>query len=401
MKLSTIAQQIPASPIRKLVAYAEAAKKKGIKIYHLNIGDPDIETPIVMLNVLSRWTKNPISYSNSHGEASLLESLAWYYNNLGFTKVIQSNIQVTMGGSEGLLWTFLSICNPDEEIIVFEPMYANYISYATMTGVRLIPVLTKIDDGFHLPKKAEIESKITSQTKAILFCNPSNPTGTAYTEEELSMLVEIAKRNNLYIISDEVYREFIYNGDKTESLLKYMDSYPDGSIVVDSLSKRYSLCGIRVGVLVTKNDQLMESFLRYGQARLSAGLIDQLVAAELKHVDDDYFIETIARYKARRDTLVDGLSKIPGVICPNPEGAFYVIVKLPIASAEDFAKWLLTDFSDNDETVMVAPAAGFYHTQKLGKNEVRIAYVLNRKDLRRAIDIFAKGLNEYKQINKL
>lgn len=399
MNLSNIAQQIPASPIRKLVVFAEAAKKKGTKVYHLNIGDPDIKTPDVMINALSSWGKNPISYSNSQGEKSLLESLQWYYQKIGLNDITEKNIQVTLGGSEGLMWAFLTVCNPGDEILTFEPLYANYISYAVMTQAKLVPILTTIDTGFHLPNRQAIESKITPKTKAILICNPSNPTGTVYTPEEMELLLDIAKKNNLFILSDEVYREFVYGGKKTQSFLTYADQYREGIIVVDSLSKRYSLCGARIGALVSYNEALMDSFLKYGQARLSAGFIDQNMAAELKNVPDQYFSDVVSEYEARRNTLVEGLRSIPGVVCPNPEGAFYIIAKLPVDNAEAFAKYLLTDFTDNNETVMVAPAQGFYHTPQSGMDEIRIAYVLNQTDLKRSVEILRGALTAYNKKN--
>lgn len=401
MNISIIAQTVPASPIRKLARYASVAKKKGIRVYHLNIGNPDIKTPDVMMSVLTNWSKNPISYANSHGEGVFLDSLLGYYHNLGYATLEKNNIQITLGGSEGLLWSFLSIANPGEEIITFEPLYANYISFATMTHIVLVPILTTIDTGFHLPSKEVIQSKISPKTKAILICNPCNPTGTVYTEKELEMLVDIAKKNNLYIIADEAYREFIYDGKKTVSMLKYAKVYPKGIVIVDSLSKRYSLCGARLGALVSYNEALMDSFLRYAQARLSAGFVDQLMAAELAHIDKNYFSSVITEYEDRRNIIVNALSKINGVTCHKPEGAFYVIVKLPVNNAEDFAQWLLTDFSDNKETVMVAPAAGFYHSKGLGNDEIRLAYVLNKKDLNRAVEIIEKGLNEYSKIKKV
>lgn len=395
MKLSDIAEKIPASPIRNLMSYARDAMKKGITIHHLNIGDPDIKTPEPMLAILKNWTINPISYVDSRGDAKLLESLQWYYKKLGFNTLHRSNLQVTLGGSEGLLWTFLSICNAGDEIIAFEPFYTNYESFATSARAVLVPVTTSIKNEFHLPEAAQIEKKISSRTKAIIICNPANPTGTVYTKTELDMIVNIAKKHQLYVISDEVYREFVYDGTSAISLLSYADSYPEGIIIVDSLSKRYSICGARIGVIVSLNTELMGTYLRFAQARLSAGLIDQKMAAALIDVDDQYFKNVIEEYRLRRDLLVSELNKIPNVFCPNPEGAFYVIVKLPVADSANFAQWLLTDFSDNSETVMITPAAGFYKTKGLGKNEVRIAYVLNQDKIKRSVELLAKALQLY------
>lgn len=400
MNLSSIAKRIPESPIRQLVPFANAAKARGIHVYHLNIGDPDIETPEPMLKVLNQWSTNPISYAASWGEAELLESLLPYYQKFSAAKLSIKNLHITLGGSEGLLWTFLTLCNPGDEIIVFEPFYTNYQAYGVMANTKLIPILTTIENGFHLPKRAKIESKISKKTKAILICNPSNPTGVSYTKEEIEMIVDIAKRHKLYIISDEAYREFVYDGRQALSLLKYADKYKEGIIIVDSLSKRYSLCGARVGVLISCNLELMNVFLRYGQARLSAGLIDQKVAAQLKHLKKSYYTDIVKRYSDRRETLISELKKVPEIIFPSPEGAFYTIVKLPIKDASAFAKWLLTDFSDRGETIMVAPAAGCYATAGLGRDEIRIAYVLNRVALKRSVEILHKAIITYKKLRE-
>lgn len=396
MKLSKVASTTPASPIRKLVPYAMDAKKRGIKIYHLNIGDPDIKTPGVMIDFLQKWTRNPISYPNSRGEKVLLDSLKIYYQSVGIDNLQDENLQITCGGSEGLLWTFFSVCDPSDEIIVFEPFYANYNGFAAIAKIDLVPVRSTIESNFHLPDVSEIEKKISTKTKAILICNPSNPTGTVYTKEELGLLVNLAKKHNLFLIADEVYREFAYDGKKAHSLLSFEKTYPEGIVVVDSLSKRYSLCGARLGVIVSYNLEIMDSFLRYAQARLSVGLIDQHMAAELTKVNVEYFKSVNDEYRERRDVLYAGLSKIDGVVCMKPEGAFYLIVKLPIKDAEDFAKWLLTNFNDNNETVMVAPAKGFYKTPGYGIDEVRIAYVINQTDLKRSCEILKKALQEYK-----
>lgn len=388
---------VHASPIRKLVPYAVAAKKQGVKVYHFNIGDPDIKTPEVMLGVLRDWNRNPIGYSPSQGEPSLLESLLAYYNGLGATFLDTSHLQVTLGGSEAISWALFAVADPGEEILVFEPFYANYNTYAAVNGVKLVPIQTNLADGFHLPSREIIEAKITKKTKAILYCNPNNPTGTVYTKEEIEMLFDLARTYGLFLLSDEVYREFTYDGKKHVSLLSFMSAIPEQAIVLDSLSKRYSVCGARIGALVSLNKDVMAGVLRIGQGRLSAGLIDQLMAAKLTQVPASYFQEVHDEYKKRRDLLYEGLRTIPGVTIPRPEGAFYTIVGLPVADAEAFCQWLLTDFRDNNETVMLAPAAGFYATLGKGKNEVRIAYVLNTQALSRCIEILKKALQVYRR----
>lgn len=388
--------QVPPSPIRKVVPFAQQAKKSGVKVYHLNIGDPDIKTPEVMLRVLRSWRRNPIGYALSQGEGEFIDALNTYYHRLGFRFLHADNIQVTVGGSEAISWAMFAICNPGEEIIVFEPFYTNYNSYAVVNGVRLVPILTTAKNGFHLPHRKEIEKKITRKTKAILICNPNNPTGTVYTKEEVEMLVAIAKKHRLFLLSDEVYREYAYDGRTSVSLLAYMKKIPRQAIVLDSMSKRYSLCGIRLGALVSLNEDIMAGVLRIGQGRLSAGLVDQAVAAKLTEVPASYLRGVREEYKKRRDVLYEGLRRIPGVVIPKPEGAFYTIVGLPVADAEDFCRWLLTDFRDYKETVMLAPAAGFYASKGRGKNEVRIAYVLNTNDLKRCIDILTKALVQYR-----
>lgn len=395
MKFSQRLIDMPESPIRKLVPFAEEAKKRGVKVYHLNIGDPDIKTPEVMLNSLRKFPEEIIRYCNSQGEKPFLEALVKYYHDLGFEDLNTDNFIVTMGGSEAIFWTMMAIAEAGDEIIVFEPFYANYNGFAKMAGVKLVPVTTTIENGFHLPKKEEIIKKISSRTKGILICNPSNPTGTIYTQNELKMLWDIAYETSIFLLADEVYREFSYDDKKSYSLLNFTG---DNLIVLDSLSKRYSLCGARLGCIVTRNKELIKLVLKFGQARLSAGFIDQLMAANLTNLSKDYFSKTKDEYQARRDVVVSGLSKISGVVCQKPEGAFYLIAKLPVKAAEDFAKWLLTDFQDESETVMVAPAAGFYATPGLGKDEIRIAYVINQKDLKRAMEILKKALEKYARL---
>jgi len=395
VKVSNRLQKVPASPIRKLVPFANEAKRQGVKVYHLNIGDPDIKTPQVMIDVLKKWDQNPIPYGQSQGELKFLDSLTAYYNKLGYEFIDPKNIQVTTGGSEAISMAFFATCEVGDEVIVFEPFYTNYNSYAMVNQVKLVPVRTYGKDGFHLPEAKEIEKKITSKTRAILICNPSNPTGTVYSKKEMDMLVEIAERKNLFLISDEVYREFVYDGKKHVSILDYMKRIPEKAVLLDSLSKRYSLCGARLGMMVSLNEDLMSGVLRVAQGRLSSGFVDQKVAEKLTEVTPDYFEQVKKEYQRRRDVLYDGLSKIKGVFLEKPEGAFYAVVKLPVTDANDFCQWLLTKYRYKQSTVMLAPAAGFYASPGLGKDEVRIAYVLNVEDLKRSIEILTHALVEY------
>lgn len=386
--------KVPASAVRKLVPFATEAKKKGVKVYHLNIGDPDIKTPDVMIKVLNNWTRNPIGYSQSQGEPDFLNAITSYYHKIGYKFIKNDNIQVTLGGSEAISMAFFSICEAEDEVIVFEPFYTAYNSYAAINQVRLVPIITHHENGFHLPEKHEIEKKISNRTKAIFICNPNNPTGTVYSRAEMDMLIEIIKEHNLFLISDEVYREFIYDGKKHQSVLDIMEELPNQIILLDSMSKRYSLCGARLGSLVSLNRELMEGILKIAQARLSAGLIDQIMASKLTEVGDDYFKEVNKEYKARRDVLYEGLKNIPGVFLEKPEGAFYTIVKIPVRDSDEFCQWLLTDFRYQNATVMIAPATGFYHSP-LGKDQVRMAYVINIDDLKKAIEILRRALIQY------
>lgn len=389
--------KMPESPIRKLVPFAKEAKKQGVHIYHLNIGDPDVLTPQVMLDVLTNWKRNPIGYDQSQGQPQFIDAVNSYYHGLGFTFLRHTDIQITTGGSEAISMALFAVTDPGDEVIVFEPFYANYSSYIIGTDITLKAITTTNQNGFHLPSKDIIESKLTKKTKAILICNPNNPTGTVYTKREIEMLVDIAKQHNLYLLSDEVYREFAYDNRKQISLFNYMNEIPEYAIVLDSLSKRYSLCGARLGMLVSLNKDVMAGALRIAQGRLSSGLIDQTMAAELTKVPQSYFDEVKAEYEKRRNVLYEGLSQIPGVFIPKPEGAFYTIAKLPVNNAEDFCKWLLTDFRHNNKTIMIAPAAGFYATKGLGIDEVRIAYVLNTNDLVKSIQILQKALQQYQK----
>lgn len=393
--LSERLRDLPVPAIRKLTPLATEAKERGTKIYHLNIGDPDIETPEVMLKALRDWDINPIGYAPSQGDSKFLESLKTYYRGLSYGFIETSNIQVTSGGSEALTMAMFATCEPGDEILVFEPFYTNYHSYAAVAHVRLSAVTTDISRGFHLPEANEIEAKISQKTKAILFCSPNNPTGTVLTKDETEMLVSLAKEHGLFLLSDEVYREFAFDGKKQTSLLSYMQEIPNQAVVLDSMSKRYSLCGLRLGTIVSLNKDLMAGVLKMAQTRLSSGAVDQTVAAKLTEVPTSYLENVKEEYQRRRDILFEGLSGIPGVALSVPEGAFYLVAGLPVGDAEKFCSWLLTDFSDEDETVMLAPASGFYKTPGLGKNEVRIAYVLEADKLRRCVELLEKALNRY------
>lgn len=399
LKISNRLTIVPASPMRRLIPFEKLAVKKGVKIYHLNIGDPDIKTPAVMIDVLKNWKTNPIAYSPSQGLPEFIESLKKYYHHLEHKFIKSENIQVTTGGSEAISMAMFAVGAWGDEIIVFEPFYANYNSYAAINGIKLVPVVTVSKNGFHLPPKAEIEKKITKKTKAILFCNPGNPTGTVYTKEELQTLVKIAQKHDLFLISDEVYREFTYDGRYHISLLDFMEKIPNQAIMLDSLSKRYSLCGARLGVFISLNSTLMAGVLRMAQSRLSSGLIDQTVATKLTKITNRYFKKIRNEYEHRRNVLYEGLKKIPGVFLPLPEGAFYAIVRLPVKNAEAFCQWLLTDFRLNNETVMLTPATGFYADAGLGTAEVRIAYVLNARDLKKSIEIIKCALQKYSSLS--
>lgn len=397
MNVSKRLQAMPVSAVRKLAPYAAEAKKAGVKVYHLNIGNPDVKTPEVMIDVLRNWTINPIGYADSPGDPSFIKALQSYYSKLGHSFVKEENIVATVGGSEAIVMALFGICNPGDEVLVFEPFYSNYSSLAALTDVSFVAVPTKIEEGFHPPSKEEIEKQITPKTSAILFCSPGNPTGTVYTKEEIERLVEIAKEHDLFLISDEVYREYIFSGaPEHTSVLSYMELYPDRIVMLDSLSKRYSLCGARLGVFVSLNKELMQGVVKIAQSRLSAGIIDQVLGAKLTEVPQSYIDDVQKEYEKRRDTIYEGLTAITGVTLAKPEGAFYSMVGLPVQSAEDFAIWLLKEYRNAENaTVMLAPGAGFYLTPGRGENEVRIAYVLNTDDLKVCIGILKDALAKY------
>jgi aspartate aminotransferase len=391
-KISKRAKDMPPSPIRKLVPLADAAKKRGIKIYHLNIGQPDIPTPPEFMNAVRNYNEEVLAYGNSKGSQKFLSGLVQYYKRRKIL-VEEKDIQVTTGGSEALIFAMLCVAGVGDEIIVFEPFYTNYNSFAMMADVKLAPLTLQAENGFHLPPKEKIEEKITSKTRAILICSPNNPTGSVYTREETEMIAQICKEHNLFVLSDEVYREFVYEGTHTSIL--NIEGISDRAILLDSISKRYSACGARIGCMVSKNEEVMSAALRLGQARLCSPSIEQFGATAALEIKDDYFEKMAEEYKRRRDTVYDELMKIPGVVCLKPSGAFYIMVKLPVKDIEDFARWMLTDFSLDSETTMIAPGPGFYATPGKGQNEARIAYVLNVDDLKKAMRILAKGIETY------
>ncbi|MFL0196391.1 pyridoxal phosphate-dependent aminotransferase [Clostridium sp. WILCCON 0269] len=396
MKLSNRILNMQFSPIRKLAPYAAEAKKKGMKVYHLNIGQPDVLTPDTFFKAIENFKENVLQYTDSQGMDALQESFIEYYKKWG-TEFTKKELVITNGGSEAILLTFMTICDPGDEIISPEPFYTNYNGFAEAASAKMVPYLTKAEDGFHLPDKKLIESKITHKTKALMISNPGNPTGTVYTAEELRMLADIVKEHDLYLIADEVYREFVYDGLKYTSTLTLKD-IADRVIIVDSISKRYSACGARIGLVASKNQEFMHNIMKLCQTRLCVPTVEQVGAAALKDTPDSYFTETRKEYEKRRNILMEGLEKIPGVICQKPSGAFYIVAKLPISDAEDFAKFLLTDFNKDGKTVMVAPADGFYATKGFGKDEIRISYCINCDDLKDAMNLLKIALEEYKKV---
>ena len=384
---------MPESPIRKLVPYAEKAKKEGKKVYHLNIGQPDIETPQVALDAVKNFSSQVVEYSHSAGFESYRKGLASYYQSLDMD-VKFDELMVTTGGSEALLFALNSCLDSGDEVIIPEPFYANYNGFSTSAGITVKPISTSINNGFALPPIDEFEKLITSKTKAILICNPGNPTGYLYSKDELETLRDIVKKHDLFLFADEVYREFCYDGNKHLSILN-LDGLEDNAVVIDSTSKRYSMCGIRVGCIVSKNKEVISTALKFAQARLSPPTFGQVAGEAALLTPKSYFDDVINEYVSRRDLLVDGLNKIEGVICPKPKGAFYAIAELPVDNAEKFAQWLLEEFDFNNETLMVAPAAGFYSTKGEGYNQVRIAYVLNQESLQNAINCLEEALKLY------
>ena len=393
LTLSKKAQAMPASPIRKLVPFADAAKKRGIKVYHLNIGQPDIESPKEALDAVKNNDLKVVAYAKSGGNDSLREGLARYYQGIGIN-VEAADINITNGGSEALQIALSVTCDPDNEVIVFEPFYTNYNSFALQNDVKLVPITTHIEDGFALPPMSEVEKRITPKTKGVVICNPGNPTGCLYSKESLLELGEIAKKYGLFIFADEVYREFCYT-DAPHFSCMHIPGLEQNVILLDSVSKRYSLCGARIGYLVSRNKEVMAAVMRYAQARLCSPSYGQIAAEGALDAPASYFQAVRDEYIHRRDVLIDGLQKMKGVVAPRPMGAFYAAAQLPVDDSEKFAKWLLEEFSYNGETVMVAPMAGFYATPGLGRNQIRLAYVLKEEDLRHALVCLEKALETY------
>lgn len=391
--ISSKGKSMPESPIRKLVPYSEIAKKKGVKVYHLNIGQPDIKTPEVAMNSIKNLDFTVLEYSHSAGFESYRKKLSAYYTNHGLP-IATEDIIITTGGSEALLFAMGSTMDAGDEIIIPEPFYANYNGFSTASGVKVVPVISTIEEGFALPPIADFEKLITPKTKAILICNPGNPTGYLYTKEEIMQLADLVKKHDLFLIADEVYREFTYDGDTHFSVMN-VPGLEQHAIMIDSVSKRYSMCGARIGCIVSKNKELMSTAMKFAQARLSPPTFAQIASEAALDTPQSYFDEVITEYKDRRDTLVTELNKIDGVMVAKPKGAFYCIAKLPVKNADDFAQWLLESYDFNGETVMVAPAAGFYSTPGVGLDEVRIAYVLKKEDLIKSVQILKEALKVY------
>ena len=393
LKISNKGKLMPESPIRKLVPYAERAKKKGVRVFHLNIGQPDIETPPSAMDAVRNSDIKVLAYSKSEGDFELRNKISDYYSKINI-HIDESQVIVTSGASEALLFTIGSIMDPDDEVIIPEPFYANYNGFSAANGVNIVPIFSSIENNFELPKIQEFERLITPKTKAILICNPNNPTGYVYSHNEIKTLVDIVKKHNLFLIADEVYREFTYDNTSHTSILKF-NEINENAIIIDSVSKRYSMCGARIGCIISKNKEFISTAMKFAQARLSPPTLAQIASVAAMDTGNDYFDSVIEEYNNRRKTLIEGLSEIPGVIVSEPKGAFYCVVQLPVNNSEDFAKWLLEDYSLNNETIMVAPASGFYSTAGKGDNQVRIAYVLNQNDLKSCINILKNGLTEY------
>ncbi|MDB4037293.1 pyridoxal phosphate-dependent aminotransferase [Polaribacter sp.] len=392
-RISIKGSQMPASPIRKLVPFGEEAKKRGVNVYHLNIGQPDIKTPQIALDAVKNNTIDVLAYSRSEGSEAYRQKLAAYYqkNNI---YVKAEDIIVTTGGSEALLFAFGSIMDTGDEVIIPEPFYANYNGFSVASGVKVVPVISKIEDNFALPPIEEFEKLITSKTKVILICNPGNPTGYLYSEEEIKKLARLVKKHDLFLIADEVYREFVYDGIKHFSILEN-EELEDNAIIIDSVSKRYSMCGARIGCLVSKNKEVIATAIKFAQARLSPPTYAQIACEAALETNQSYFDEVITEYVGRRNTLIKELEQIKDIKVAHPKGAFYCMVELPVANTDDFAQWLLEDFQYNNETIMLAPAAGFYSTPNTGLNQIRIAYVLKKEDLIKAVQILKIALQKY------
>lgn len=393
LPVSRRGQAMPASPIRRLTPFADDAKKRGVHVYHLNIGQPDIETPHEMRDRLAAIRDTVLAYSPSDGTPEFVDALLGYYRRTGLA-LERGQVLATTGGSEAILFSMLAVANEGDDVLVVEPFYTNYSAFATMAGLRLVPITASAENGFHLPPREAFERALTPRTKALILCNPGNPTGTVYTREELEAAAAFCRDRGLFLISDEVYREFVYDGHVATSALA-LPGFEEIVIVVDSLSKRYSACGIRLGCLVTRNKDVYSACFRMAQGRLSPPGIAQMIAVGIGEIPPDYTRNVVVEYQKRRDILYEGLGKIPGVFLRKPEGAFYFVARIPVTDSDDFARFLLADFSHEGRTVMVAPAAGFYATPGLGRNEVRIAYVLNCDDLRASVEVLGAALEAY------
>jgi len=398
VSVSTRGKNVPKSAIRKLIPFAKEREKTGVKIIKLNIGQPDIETPEEFWQGVRDFKERVLAYAPSEGRAELVKSFVTYYNKYGIT-VTTSDIVVIMGGIEGILFALLAATDPGDEVIVAEPYYSNYLGVAAMAQVNFVAFTTTAENGYHLPAREEIVKKITPRTKAVLISSPGNPTGCVYTRKEMELLASIANEHGLFLISDEVYREFAYDGEEATSVMQIPGTEQCG-IIIDSVSKRYSACGARLGCVVSKNKEFMASVLSLATVRLSAGTLDQVAIANCINTPDAYFEKVRKEYVERRDIVVKGLSAIPGVVCPSPKGAFYVMAKIKGVDTEEFAKWLLTDFADNNETVMIAPGAGFYATPGLGRDEIRIAYVFKAPVMKRAMEILAQAIQTFRSLKK-
>jgi aspartate aminotransferase len=392
LKISNRGMQMPASPIRKLVPYAEAAKKRGTKVYHLNIGQPDIETPPQILDAVRNSDFKVLEYSHSAGNESYRKKLVQYYKTVGI-EVTHDQIIITTGGSEAIIFGFMACMDAGDEVIIPEPFYANYNGFAVEADVTVVPIRSDIETGFALPPIEEFEKAITAKTKAIVICNPNNPTGYLYSAAEMEILKQLITKYNLYLFADEAYREFCYEGVHTSAM--HLTGVDNNVVLMDTISKRYSACGGRIGAFVTKNRDLLDATMKFAQARLSPPSFAQILAEAAVDLPADYFNGTRAEYKLRRDTIVKRLNAIPGVFCPNPGGAFYAMAKLPIDDSDKFCQWLLESFNYNNQTLMLAPATGFYSTPGLGKQEVRLAYVINVHAINAAMDCLEKALEEY------
>jgi aspartate aminotransferase len=393
MKFSSRITDMQASPVRKLVPFATEAKARGTKVYHLNIGQPDIKTPEGFFNAVKNYKEEVLEYALSQGIPELIDAMIEYYKTYNM-EYDRDDILIMNGGSEALLFAMIATCDPGENMLSPEPFYTNYNGFGDAVNVGIKPITTKAEDGFHLPSKEEIVSRIDEKTRAILLSNPGNPTGVVYTDKEIKMIADIAKENNLWIIADEVYREFVYDGLDYTSFGNVKE-IEDRVLIIDSVSKRYSACGARIGSIASKNKDLMKQILKLCQGRLCVPTLEQIGAVELYKTPASYFKEVNEEYRGRRDVLYKGLMEIPGVICEKPTGAFYVVAKLPITNAEDFVIWMLKEFTLDGETVMMSPAEGFYATKGLGKDEIRLAYILNKQDLARSMEILKAGLEKY------